>query len=337
MPEILAQPKWVLYLRAARALLAVLVLGLAAYTMQIISFPQAQLNVFAAVFTFLVTVYIFVSEISVPKAYNRWLLLALEILSLIFWLSAFASLAALAANADACFDMAESYRGVVCTRRRRYRKRSLEKRGQVWDLKTAREWYAVMAAASGIGAIIFVICIILLTVFCRALQRHHALKSSAAAATTTSAPAELNSPPILMHNVAAGGTVPEKMDQPPMSPISPPMSPPQQPAQTYGHPQYFPTPTSSPPPQPPTYTYPRPQVYPQPQLYQQQQVYPQPQARPQSEVQPMPYQHTGASDPQQPYQQQQPPPPATQQAPPPSFNELSATPRIPESRSELRS
>lgn len=332
MPERLAQPKWVLYLRAARALLAVLVLGLAAYTIQIIAFAQAQLNIFVAVFTFLVTVYIFVSELSVPQAYNKWLLLVLEVVTLIFWLSAFASLAALAANIDACLDMVESYSGLIC-RQTRYRKRTLEKRAGVWDIKTAREWYAVLAAASGIGAIIFVICIILLTVFCRALQRHRVL-TGAAAATSSGAPAELNSPSVPMQNVAVAGAVPEKTDQPPISPVSPPMSPPQQPAQTYAYPQYGPTPTHSPPPQLPTHTYPPPQVY------SQSPTYSQPQARPHSQLPSMPYQHTGPSDTQQLYQQhqhQQPSPPGTHQGDHSSFTELSATPRIPEGRPELRS
>ena len=313
--------------------------------------PQSQ-----AVFTFLVTVYIFVSELSVPQAYNKWLLLVLEVVTLIFWLSAFASLAALAANIDACLDMVESYSGLIC-RQTRYRKRTLEKRAGVWDIKTAREWYAVLAAASGIGAIILyvvrrskyqphlamffsdadfsdsVICIILLTVFCRALQRHRVL-TGAAAATSSGAPAELNSPSVPMQNVAVAGAVPEKTDQPPISPVSPPMSPPQQPAQTYAYPQYGPTPTHSPPPQLPTHTYPPPQVY------SQSPTYSQPQARPHSQLPSMPYQHTGPSDTQQLYQQhqhQQPSPPGTHQGDHSSFTELSATPRIPEGRPELRS
>lgn len=87
-----------------------------------------------------------------PQAYNKWTILGLEILTLIFWLGGFASLAALAANVDACLDMTELY-STTCYAYS-YRKRSLlNKRDRVWDLETGREWYSGLAAAAGMASL----------------------------------------------------------------------------------------------------------------------------------------------------------------------------------------
>jgi uncharacterized membrane protein YtjA (UPF0391 family) len=263
LPAKVPQPKWILFVRAARALLAVVVLGLCAYTIQIIPMVQAQFNIFVAIFTFLVTVYIFVAEIPAPQAYNKWAILALEIMTLIFWLAGFASLAALAANIDACLDMAAEYGTICYAYRRSYDKRSLNKR-VVWDGETAREWYAGFAAAAGMASICFILSIVILAIFCMAIHRQRqSLNPNPENPATNHNPAA----PVPMNNIATGYSVPEKTE--PVSPVSSP----QQPASSY-MPSQVPTPTSSPPP---------PMGYGQPP--------------------PMPYQHSGPQAFQQQYQQ----------------------------------
>ncbi|KAF2454488.1 hypothetical protein BDY21DRAFT_105238 [Lineolata rhizophorae] len=178
MGEKVLQPRWILWVRAARALLAVIVLGLCAYSLSIIAMIQASFNVFAALWTFFVTTYILVAELAVPGMYHRFAVLGLEVVTLIFWLAGFASMSGLAANADACIDELESGFADVCVavpadlrRRRRRAEAPLEERAGSWSVDTGREWYGALAGAAAVGALCFVLSIVCLTMFALAMKR----------------------------------------------------------------------------------------------------------------------------------------------------------------------
>lgn len=93
-----AQPLWLFIVRCFQFLLALIILALSAWAGGTIGFFYAGFGVgiFAFVWTLLFLIYIEVSTFFAPVAYNKYIHLVLECLAVIFWLSAFASLATIA-------------------------------------------------------------------------------------------------------------------------------------------------------------------------------------------------------------------------------------------------
>jgi len=95
----LVLPPAFLFLRVAQIILALIVLGLTAYlisnTFYGLLVPSSYgLAMFTSIATLIIVVYNLVAERAVPAIYNVWAILALEIFSVIFWLSTMGSIAA---------------------------------------------------------------------------------------------------------------------------------------------------------------------------------------------------------------------------------------------------
>ncbi|KAK0656556.1 hypothetical protein B0T16DRAFT_452112 [Cercophora newfieldiana] len=102
-------PKGFIALRIVQLVLAVLILALAAYGCAVL--PTSG-NIYMAVvclFTIGIEIYYLVVHYSVPRSYNYWAVLGLEIFMVIMWLASFALLASEAAIVMALLDYTYSF------------------------------------------------------------------------------------------------------------------------------------------------------------------------------------------------------------------------------------
>jgi len=99
------QPLWLLIVRGFQLLLALLIMALSAYAGSgyVIFYGGYGIGIFSFIWTLLFICYIEISTFWYPIAYNKYAHLVLECLSVIFWLSTFASLAVIAAAWDWCY------------------------------------------------------------------------------------------------------------------------------------------------------------------------------------------------------------------------------------------
>ncbi|KIH94311.1 hypothetical protein SPBR_06148 [Sporothrix brasiliensis 5110] len=86
-------PAYFLYLRFAQLLVTVIVLGLDAYGLSVLSFSGDELMIFTVIASLIVCIYVLVATLAAPAAYNYWAVLPLDILLVVFWLASFALLA----------------------------------------------------------------------------------------------------------------------------------------------------------------------------------------------------------------------------------------------------
>ena len=89
----LGLPRAFVAVRIIQLVLAVLVLGLDAYTLYVLPLTGAALAMFTTVVTLIVCVYHVVSEFGPAALYNYWAALALDIFLTVFWLISFALVA----------------------------------------------------------------------------------------------------------------------------------------------------------------------------------------------------------------------------------------------------
>jgi hypothetical protein len=201
-------------------------------------------GIFCGIITLLIVTYSIVSERAVKAAYNMWVILALDAVMVIFWLSAMGSLAALRAS----FNIP-----VVITKR---------------YIVAGNVYLAILAVSAAVSAIEFVLFVASLVLFSIRSHRHRQLNSSATTGdtektepvqqntTTTQQQQEQQLPqqqyqqpqyqqPQAYHQ--AGQQQYQQSAQNGFTPVSPP----QQPYQTAVSPppQQYPTPTQSPAPQ----------------------------------------------------------------------------------------
>ncbi|KAL0935099.1 uncharacterized protein CTRU02_209690 [Colletotrichum truncatum] len=140
-------PKGFIALRIVQLVLAVMTLALCAFGAYVLPTSGNCLMLFVSVATLFVTVWLIVSEYSMPKAYNYWAVLGLEIFLVVFWLCAFALLASEAAYIFArctyysCYDWATTLS-------------------------------ACMSAAAGVGGLQFALFITSLSIHGVMLHRH---------------------------------------------------------------------------------------------------------------------------------------------------------------------
>ncbi|KAK4155526.1 hypothetical protein C8A00DRAFT_13459 [Chaetomidium leptoderma] len=87
-------PKGFVAIRIVQLVLAVLVLGLAAYGVSEIAFDGNCFILSVALMTLISSIYHLVVRFSAPAGYNYWAILGLDILLVVMWLSSFALLAA---------------------------------------------------------------------------------------------------------------------------------------------------------------------------------------------------------------------------------------------------
>lgn len=121
----------------------------------------ASFVIFCCVWTFLVNGYLIGTTLWLPVAYNMWAQLSAEIVTIIFWLSGWASLAAwVSARADSA-RQAQEYADNAA--------RQGYSSGEYKNFFTA---WATAAAGAAFGAIIWVLFIVNFVIFCLSLQRH---------------------------------------------------------------------------------------------------------------------------------------------------------------------
>jgi hypothetical protein len=92
-------PRYMVIVRFVQASLSVLLLGLVCYpthiyTTAISNAPDAlAFNIFTPVWTFIVLAYALIVPLKYPKCWNKWASLGLEVVTWVFWLTAFAIMA----------------------------------------------------------------------------------------------------------------------------------------------------------------------------------------------------------------------------------------------------
>ncbi|CAK7568076.1 MAG: hypothetical protein SEPTF4163_006057 [Sporothrix epigloea] len=86
-------PNYFLYLRYAQLVLTVVVLGLDAYGLSILSFSGDGLMIFTVIVALITIIYNLVATLAVPQIFNYWAVLGLDAFLTVFWLISFSLLA----------------------------------------------------------------------------------------------------------------------------------------------------------------------------------------------------------------------------------------------------
>ncbi|KAM0288077.1 hypothetical protein ACHAQH_000145 [Verticillium albo-atrum] len=148
-------PRGFIALRIVQLALALIALGLCAFGAYLWPISGNCLMLFVAVASLITTVWLVVAEYAMPKIYNYWAVLALDIFLVVFWLCAFALLASQVAfvfsGATYC-DLYDCY--------------STEPTGLYFVFA------ACMAAASALGGLQFALFITSLVIHSTMLHRH---------------------------------------------------------------------------------------------------------------------------------------------------------------------
>ncbi|PWW76197.1 hypothetical protein C7212DRAFT_279134 [Tuber magnatum] len=163
--HVVEQPPWLKFIRIAQVSLALLILALAAFALSAIpygnTFGTFGFNIFTCIFTFVVGSYLLLTPIKAPHLYNCWAALVLEIFGVIFWLSAFATLASWASlgllTIDNIFD--SDY---------------FEEQKKEAEERYARyqAGWRCAGAAAGLGGIVWILFMITLITYSIFLHRH---------------------------------------------------------------------------------------------------------------------------------------------------------------------
>jgi len=230
--HILPLPKAVFGLRIAQLVIAIVILGLAAYGVTFFAFDGDSLMLFTTLATMIITVYYIVAITALPAAYNYWAILSLDIFAVVFWVISFSLLA----WEVAAYGWAVSYSYSYCDAYGYcYKKRDLEARATT-NVYTYRN---ALAAAAGLGGLEFILFIVTLVITAIYLHRHrkagghcspNALNTAGAPVTHEQKDVELQASNTQQPTYAANG------QQPPYAPNG------QQPqyAPTGQQPQYAP-------------------------------------------------------------------------------------------------
>ncbi|KAI0468501.1 hypothetical protein F4859DRAFT_205720 [Xylaria cf. heliscus] len=163
-------PKAFITVRIIQLVLGIICLGLTAYAVAVVPIVGAILMLFTAIVTLISSIYILVAHYGPPTAYNYWAILGLDIFHVIFWLISFALLASQAAL---IIDYGSYYYGY-------------------YDGYTI--YGSIVAAASGLGAVNWVVYVVALVLHSIAFHRHrkaglHAMPGKSNSAPAASAPA----------------------------------------------------------------------------------------------------------------------------------------------------
>lgn len=168
------QPAFLFFIRIAQAVLSLIILGLAAYGVAtLVDYGGSfGFNIFCALYTWIVVGYLLGTSAFAIGLWNCWAALVLEIFGVIFWLCAWGSMAAWAA----VWNWAGGYGGSSYGGSSYYGyindilyKRDLVKRVTYKEQKTA--WQCV-AAASGLGALVWILFLVTLITYSIHLHRH---------------------------------------------------------------------------------------------------------------------------------------------------------------------
>jgi hypothetical protein len=167
--HVLDVPQTVFISRISQLVVAVVVMGLAAYGIYYLSFDAIDLTMFSAIATIIIAVYVIVASTAAPAAYNYWAIIALDSLMVLFWIVSFAYLAYEVASVQLVTytytDCLYEYAGVCYYKN----KRSLEIAKRSTTVYTYRN---VMAAAAGLGGLEFLLFVKTLVYTSIALHNH---------------------------------------------------------------------------------------------------------------------------------------------------------------------
>ncbi|KZL75177.1 integral membrane protein [Colletotrichum tofieldiae] len=275
-------PKGFIAIRVVQLILALIITALCAFGIYLLPFSGNCLMIFVSISTMIVTIWLIVAEFGIPKVYNYWAVLALDIFLVIFWLCSFALLAS---NVAYLFDSS------VC-----------DYYGYCYS-STPTGLYLVftacMAAAAGIGGLEFALFVASMAIHSVMLHRHRK-------AGLRCNPVSFGSAPVVTSHIMPEKNTAQVTTNPAYQPVQAQSAPPYMHQDTSYNNQMVPH-------QPQQHHAPAPQqqmfapapVQPQQQLQpQQQNYYPQPSPTPLSA------QHTGGSfAPMQPAQSAVPPMP----------------------------
>ncbi|KAK3301069.1 uncharacterized protein B0H64DRAFT_30112 [Chaetomium fimeti] len=140
-------PRGFIAIRIVQLVLALIILGLAAYAISYLSFDGNQFILTVALMTMLSSIYHLVAELGAPAAYNYWAILGLDIFLLLMWLCSFALLAS---RVTPWVTYLDALSGAEAT------------------------WLGTQVGAAAMGGIEFLLYIISLAIHSVCLHRHRA-------------------------------------------------------------------------------------------------------------------------------------------------------------------
>jgi hypothetical protein len=162
--HIVPVPPFFLVLRCIQMVLALVVLGLSAYGLSGFAvLGGASFSIFVALVTMIIGGWYLLSSRQIPALYHKVAVLVLECFLLIWWLAAWADLAAWAGG----YDFYAVTTSSVCAYGycAPFKKRAV-------DVNSWENYRNAMAAAAGIGALNFILFIVTLVTFAIYFHRH---------------------------------------------------------------------------------------------------------------------------------------------------------------------
>ncbi|KAF2659330.1 hypothetical protein K491DRAFT_712849 [Lophiostoma macrostomum CBS 122681] len=167
--HVLTVPRWTSVIYGLQILLAIIILGLDAYGIHWIPYDALIFSLVAALVTMLVSGYILLTSLSLHNLYNMYVVLALHILMIIFWIvdmGLVANLARIWAGPECSYSY---YYGYYCTYGK---KRSLPLSFDKRDTTTFSAYYRALAAGAFFGSCQFVLWVLTTVLTIIHLNKH---------------------------------------------------------------------------------------------------------------------------------------------------------------------
>ncbi|KAF4637177.1 hypothetical protein G7Y89_g916 [Cudoniella acicularis] len=183
--------------------------------MSLTSFDGDSVMLFTALATIVISVYIFMSSIALPVAYNYWAILSLDIFAIIFWVISFSLLASEIAAYSSYFKTAATY---TCTYYYGYclKKREMDLVPRaITNIYTYLNAMIAAAALGGLEFILFMITLIFTSIY---LSRHRAARGHCMPAKIGVPPALSSAVPIMQQVVPQQQHTPQAPQQQPYAP-----------------------------------------------------------------------------------------------------------------------
>ncbi|QSZ34999.1 hypothetical protein DSL72_007861 [Monilinia vaccinii-corymbosi] len=154
-------------LRIAQLVIAIVILGLSSYGVYWLVYDGDALTLSAAVISIIICGYVIIASSLAPVMYNYWAILALDILAVVLWLSAFPTLAAQIATSVVYTSSYDTYYGAYYNYKIK-RGLGIERRAETtWDT-----YKGTMIASSAFGALEFALFVATLIILSVQLHRH---------------------------------------------------------------------------------------------------------------------------------------------------------------------
>ncbi|KAI5840635.1 hypothetical protein BZA05DRAFT_454423 [Tricharina praecox] len=181
-------PHFLFIMRLVQIFLSVVILALMAFAITQLTnvFGTFGYNIFCCIYNFIGVGYLLVSVARAPRIWNCWAALVIDIFGVIFWISAWGSLAGWAALGNIAYDSSALD---LCRHYSKTDQRKCNGRKGAWQAS---------AATAGLGAIVWVLFVVHLIVYSIHLHRHRTapetkhLPSSGRALTEEEKGAEMN-------------------------------------------------------------------------------------------------------------------------------------------------